>query len=120
MKKFVRLSENNTAVEIMVGETLPIMPPEFAKLFVEIDASIPVAEFDVYNPTTNTFSKPQQTEKQSAVIEIARIQNQLNDIDGKKVRALTDALLSNNTTQLTKLENDAQLLRDRLKVLSKI
>lgn len=41
----------------------------------------------------------------------------LDDIDKKKVRAVTDVLINNDLTRLNQLENEADLLRQELKSL---
>lgn len=57
------------------------------------------------------------SEQQLKQNRINEIYFELDSIDKKKVRAVTDALINNDLTRLNQLENEADLLRQELKSL---
>lgn len=55
------------------------------------------------------------TEEELNKLHNENIYFQLEQIDKKKVRAITDLLISNDKTRLLQLEDEANLLRSQLK-----
>ena len=56
-------------------------------------------------------------EQETKRMAISSIKTQLGLIDAKKVRAITDAILSGSNTRLQELETQAQTLRNDLQAL---